>query len=172
MKSKSEEDMNINTVFNDVINYVEENIYNEINYEELAKMMGVSVFHFQRLFSFIAEIPIGEYIRCRRMTLEGFDIQKSNEKIIDIALKYRYESHSSFSSSFQLFHGKAKGRWIVVLQLRIYYWRPRLWGLELFGLLLLTMKVSAIFKDCLKLKCMSNPYFFVRFYICFLMALS
>lgn len=97
--------MNINTVFNDVINYIEENLYNDIKYEELAKMMGVSVFHFQRLFSFLAEIPIGEYIRCRRLTLAGFDIQKSNEKIIDVALKYRYESHSSFSRAFQLFHG-------------------------------------------------------------------
>ncbi len=97
--------MDINTVFSHVINYIEENIYNEIIYEEAAKIMGVSVFHFQRLFSFIAGIPIAEYIRCRRMTLAGFDLQKSDEKIIDIALKYRYESHSSFSRAFLLFHG-------------------------------------------------------------------
>lgn len=97
--------MDINQSFDDVINYIEENIYNEINYEEVAKIMGVSVFHFQRLFSFLTGIPVAEYIRCRKMTLAGFDIQKSNEKIIDIAFKYRYESHSSFSRAFQLFHG-------------------------------------------------------------------
>jgi AraC family transcriptional regulator len=97
--------MDINIVFNNVINYIDENICNDINYEEIAKMMGVSVFHFQRLFSFLTGISIAEYIRCRRMTLAGFDIQKSNDKIIDIALKYRYESHSSFSRAFQSFHG-------------------------------------------------------------------
>jgi AraC family transcriptional regulator len=97
--------MDINKVFNNVINYIEENMCNEINYDEAAKIMGVSVFHFQRLFSFLTGTPIAEYIRCRRMTLAGFDIQKSNEKIIDIALKYGYESHSSFSRAFQLFHG-------------------------------------------------------------------
>jgi AraC family transcriptional regulator len=97
--------MDINIVFNNVINYIEENLRNDISYEEAAKMMGVSVFHFQRLFSFLTGIPIAEYIRYRRMTLAGFDIQKSNEKIIDIALRYHYESHSSFSRAFQLFHG-------------------------------------------------------------------
>ncbi len=97
--------MDINRAFDNVIDYIEENICNEINYEEAAKMMGVSVFHFQRLFSFLTGIPIAEYIRRRKMTLAGFDIQKSNEKIIDIALKYSYESHSSFSRAFQVFHG-------------------------------------------------------------------
>lgn len=97
--------MDINKLFDKVINYIEENISNEINYEEAAKILGVSVFHFQRLFSFLTGIPIAEYIRCRRMTLAGFDIQKSAEKIIDIALKYRYESHSSFSRAFLQFHG-------------------------------------------------------------------
>ncbi len=97
--------MDINTVFNDGIKTIEKNICDNINYEEIAKSMGISVFHFQRLFSLLTGVPIAEYIRCRRMTLAGFDIQKSDLKIIDIALKYRYESHSSFSRAFQLFHG-------------------------------------------------------------------
>ena len=97
--------MNINTAFNDALMMIEKNICDDINYEEIAKGLGVSVFHFQRLFSFLTGISLAEYIRCRRMTLAGFDIQKSNLKIIDIALKYRYESHSSFSRAFQLFHG-------------------------------------------------------------------
>ncbi len=97
--------MDINTVFNNAIMMIEKNLCEDINYEEIAKSMGLSVFNFQRLFSFLTGIPIAEYIRCRRMTLAGFDIQKSNVKIIDIALKYRYESHSSFSRAFQLFHG-------------------------------------------------------------------
>ncbi len=97
--------MDINTAFNDGIKMIEKNICDDINYEEIAKGMGISVFHFQRLFSLLTGVPIAEYIRCRRMTLAGFDIQRTKLKIIDIALKYRYESHSSFSRAFQLFHG-------------------------------------------------------------------
>lgn len=97
--------MDINQEFNHMIDYIEKNLCDNINYEEAAKIMGVSVFHFQRLFSYLTGIPIAEYIRYRRMTLAGFDIQKSNERIIDISLKYGYESHSSFSRTFQLFHG-------------------------------------------------------------------
>ncbi len=97
--------MDISTVFNNSIKEIEDNLCNDINYEAIARNMGVSVFHFQRLFSFLTGIPIAEYIRCRRLTLAGFDIQKLNMKIIDIALKYRYESHSSFSRAFQQFHG-------------------------------------------------------------------
>ena len=97
--------MNINIVLNDAIKYIEDNLDQDIDYEEIAKMLGISVFHFQRLFSFLTGIPIAEYIRCRRLTLAGFDIQKTKAKIIDISLKYRYESHSSFSRAFQAFHG-------------------------------------------------------------------
>ncbi|WP_315675830.1 helix-turn-helix transcriptional regulator [Clostridium sp. 19966] len=68
-------------------------------------MSGTSVFHFQRIFSFLVGIPISEYIRRRKMTLAAFDLQKSNAKIIDIALKYGYETHSSFTRAFQQFHG-------------------------------------------------------------------
>lgn len=64
--------MDINTVFNDVIKMIEKNICDDINYEEIARGMGVSVFHFQRLFSLLTGVPIAEYIRCRRMTLKKF----------------------------------------------------------------------------------------------------
>ena len=104
-KAFEEGKIDLNTVFNEAINKIEKNLCDDINYEEIAKGMGISVFHFQRLFSFLTGVPIAEYIRCRRMSLAGFEIKKSNLKIIDIALKYRYESHSSFSRAFQLFHG-------------------------------------------------------------------
>lgn len=97
--------MDINIALDNVINYIEENICGDINYETAAQMLGTSVFHFQRMFSFLTGLPIAEYIRRRKMTLAAFDIQKSDEKIIDIAVKYGYESHSSFTRAFQLFHG-------------------------------------------------------------------
>lgn len=97
--------MDINIALDNVINYIEENICGDINYERAAQMLGTSVFHFQRMFSFLTGLSIAEYIRRRKMTLAAFDIQKSGEKIIDIAVKYGYESHSSFTRAFQSFHG-------------------------------------------------------------------
>lgn len=97
--------MDINLAFHDVINYIEENIYGTIDYQKAAQRVGTSVFHFQRIFSFLTGIPISEYIRRRKMTLAAFDLQKSNAKVIDIALKYGYETHSSFTRAFQQFHG-------------------------------------------------------------------
>lgn len=97
--------MDINMALDNVVNYIEENLCGDIDYEKVAKMLGTSVFHFQRMFSFLAGLPIAEYIRRRKMTLAAFDIQKSDDKIIDIAVKYGYESHSSFTSAFQIFHG-------------------------------------------------------------------
>lgn len=97
--------MDINIALDNVINYIEENICGDIDYERAAQMLSTSVFHFQRIFSFVTGLPIAEYIRRRKMTLAAFDIQKSDEKIINIAVKYGYESHSSFTRAFQLFHG-------------------------------------------------------------------
>ena len=48
---------------------------------------------------------IGEYIRCRRLALAGSELVSTDEKIIDIALKYGYDSPDSFTKSFIRFHG-------------------------------------------------------------------
>lgn len=90
---------------NGVISYIEDNILEDIDISIPAKNLYCSKYEFQRIFSFIVEIPVFEYIQKRRLTLAGYDIQNSEEKIIDIALKYGYESHSSFSRSFKNFHG-------------------------------------------------------------------
>jgi AraC family transcriptional regulator len=90
---------------NGIISYTEDNISEDIDISIPAKSLYCSKYEFQRIFSFIVEIPIFEYIKKRRLTLAGHDIQNSEEKIIDIALKYGYESHSSFSRSFKNFHG-------------------------------------------------------------------
>lgn len=97
--------MDINLAFNNVINYIEENICGDIDYEKAAQMVGTSLFHFQRMFSFLTGVPVAEYIRRRRMTLAAFDLQKTEEKVIDIALKYGYESHSAFTRAFSQLHG-------------------------------------------------------------------
>jgi len=90
---------------NDVAMYIEENLQNPTDYEALSRMVGCSVYEFFRVFSFIVGVPVAEYIRRRRLSQAVFDIQNSNEKIIEIALKYCYESPTSFTKAFKDLHG-------------------------------------------------------------------
>ncbi|WP_058304444.1 AraC family transcriptional regulator [Gorillibacterium timonense] len=92
---------------NQALKYIEENLSGEINCEQAAKIACCSPFHFQRMFSYIAGIPLSEYIRRRRMTAAAFDLQTSDVKIVDLALKYGYDSPTSFNRAFQSLHGIA-----------------------------------------------------------------
>ena len=87
------------------INYMEEHITESIDYEEVAKQAYSSSFHFQRVFSILCDYTLGDYIRMRRMSLAGNELTSSDCKIIDIALKYGYDSPESFSRAFAKFHG-------------------------------------------------------------------
>lgn len=90
---------------NDALDYIENNLDGEIDYEAAASRACCSVCYFQRVFAFIADITLSEYIRRRRLTLAAFEIQNSNVKIIDIAIKYGYDSPDSFTRAFQKMHG-------------------------------------------------------------------
>ncbi len=87
------------------IDYVEANITDEIDFEETAKKAYSSPFHFQRVFSILCGLPLGDYIRMRRLSLAGEELSKGNAKIIDIAMKYGYDTPESFSRAFTRFHG-------------------------------------------------------------------
>ena len=89
------------------IDYVEANITEEIDFEEAAKRAYSSPFHFQRVFGILCGISLGDYIRMRRLSLAGEELSKGNVKIIDIALKYGYDTPESFSRAFTRFHGIA-----------------------------------------------------------------
>lgn len=91
--------------FNDTINYIEAHLTEEIDYNQVAKRACCSVDHFQRMFSFLADISLSEYIRRRRLTLAAFDLCESNAKIIDVATKYGYKSPEAFSRAFKKLHG-------------------------------------------------------------------
>lgn len=90
---------------NDALNYIEENLDNEIDFKEVARLALCSEYHFQRMFSFLAGISLSEYIRRRRLTLAAFEIKNSSIKIIDVAIKYGYKSPDSFTRAFQNLHG-------------------------------------------------------------------
>jgi AraC family transcriptional regulator len=90
---------------NGAMSYIEENLTEDIDYAKVAKIACCSSYHFQRMFSFITDVTIAEYVRRRRLTLAAFELQNSNIKVIDLALKYGYESPESFSRAFQNMHG-------------------------------------------------------------------
>ncbi len=90
---------------NHAVEYIETNLDTSIDFEEVAKIAYCSMSHFQRLFSFIADIPLSEYIRNRRMTIAGYELKNSDIKILDVALKYGYDSPEAFSRAYQNFHG-------------------------------------------------------------------
>ena len=87
------------------IDYIEDNLTETIDYEEVAKKSYSSSYHFQRVFSILCGFTLGEYIRNRRLTLAGRELATTNAKVIDVALKYGYESPDSFAKAFQKFHG-------------------------------------------------------------------
>lgn len=87
------------------IDYVEDHITEPVDFEEVAKCAYSSSFHFQRIFSILCGFTLGEYIRCRRLSLAGSELLSSDEKIIDIALRYGYDTPESFSRAFTRFHG-------------------------------------------------------------------
>ncbi len=87
------------------IDYIENNLSSEIEYARIAQIALCSQYHFQRMFAFLIGVPLSEYIRRRRLTLAAFDLQNSSEKVIDIALKYGYNSPDSFSRAFMVMHG-------------------------------------------------------------------
>lgn len=87
------------------IDYIEDNLTETIDYEEVAKKCYSSSYHFQRVFSILCGFTLGEYIRNRRLTLAGRELATNNAKVIDVAMKYGYESPDSFAKAFQKFHG-------------------------------------------------------------------
>lgn len=90
---------------NDALNYIEENLDNEIDLKEVARLAFCSEYHFQRMFSFLSGISLSEYIRHRRLTVAAFELNNSNMRIIDLSVKYGYSSPDSFTRAFQGLHG-------------------------------------------------------------------
>ncbi len=93
------------TGIQNAVNYVEEHLTEEIDYDKVAREAACSSFYFQRIFGILCGISLGDYIRNRRLTLAGHELCASDHKVIDIALKYGYESPESFTRAFSKFHG-------------------------------------------------------------------
>jgi AraC family transcriptional regulator len=90
---------------NKALAYIEEHLTEDIDYREVSKIAYCSEYNFKRMFSFLSGIGLSEYIRRRRLTLAALDLKDTNLRIIDVAVKYGYDSADSFSRAFHSMHG-------------------------------------------------------------------
>jgi len=91
---------------NDALDYLESNLLGKIDYSEAARIACCSLTRFQRMFAFMTDITVGDYVRFRKMSLAAEDMKNTDIKVIDLSLKYGYESPEAFTRAFQSFHGE------------------------------------------------------------------
>ena len=96
--------------FQESINFIEENLASHLEIEDIAGVAALSSFYYQRIFGAMCGMSVGEYIRARRMTLAAQELSSTDAKVIDVALKYGYDSPDSFAKAFQRFHGIAPSK--------------------------------------------------------------
>ena len=97
--------MNIIKSFNNTIDYLETVLDDEIDEKKVTQLSGYSYSMFSRLFSILTETTLSEYLRSRRLTEAAVILRDTDEKIIDVAFKFGYESSDSFGTAFKNFHG-------------------------------------------------------------------
>ncbi len=97
--------MNWSETISRAIDYIENNLTSDISIDDIAKQLYISSFYFQKGFSIVCGYSVGEYIRNRKLSLAAYELLHTDSKIIDIALKYGYDSPDSFTKAFTRFHG-------------------------------------------------------------------
>lgn len=102
-----EKDMEWMEMIQRAVGYMEAHIMEDIDYGDVAKHVHMTEYEFHRAFSFLSGMTANAYIRSRRLSLAAQELQETNEKVIDIALKYGYETPESFTKAFTRFHGVA-----------------------------------------------------------------
>ena len=91
--------------FQESIDFIEQNLTEELDTANIAAKAALSPFYYQRIFGALCGMTVGEYIRARRMTFAAQELSREDVKVIDVAVKYGYESPDSFAKAFQKFHG-------------------------------------------------------------------
>lgn len=90
---------------NRAVVYIEERLDGALNLAQAAQQARCSIYHFQRIFLVMTNVPLSEYVRRRRLSKAAFELQSSDIKVIDLALKYGYNSPTAFTRAFQAMHG-------------------------------------------------------------------
>lgn len=116
--------MNIYKSLNEITEYIDSHLEEKIDYEVLARMLGVNSYTMQRIFSLLTNISLSDYIRKRRLSTSGEDLYNNPDlKVMDIAFKYCYDNATSFSRAFEQFHGVKPSQITKENKLKIF---PRL----------------------------------------------
>ena len=89
------------------LDLIESRLTEPLGIEEIAAAAALSPFYYQRIFGALCGMTVGEYVRARRMTLAAQQLACSDAKVIDVAMKYGYDSPDSFAKAFRSFHGVA-----------------------------------------------------------------
>lgn len=92
-------------IIKDAIDYIEGNITEDLTVGRIAGKVNTSAFYFQRGFSMLCGYTVGEYVRMRRLSIAGEELLSSDVKVVDLAIKYGYDSPDSFTKAFTRFHG-------------------------------------------------------------------
>ena len=87
------------------LDYTEEHLTDEVDFDAAAAAACSSSFHFQRMFTMLCGFTLGDYVRMRRLALAAEELTRTHEKVIDVAYKYGYDTPESFSRAFTRFHG-------------------------------------------------------------------
>lgn len=87
------------------IGYIEANLDDTIEMNRIGEIAGCNIYQFQKVFAYMANTSLAEYIRRRRLTRAAFDLQSNDIKVIDVALRYGYDSPTSFTRAFSALHG-------------------------------------------------------------------
>lgn len=101
-----------NNRLKDLINYIEEHLTEKIEYKKLSQILLVNEYTLHRIFYFVTNISLADYIRKRRLSMAAIDILGGKEKIIDIAIKYQYDSSTAFSRAFKKMMGVPPSQFI------------------------------------------------------------
>jgi len=97
--------MNVLESMNTTIAYIEEHLLEELHMSTIARATGNLEIDLQKTFYALTGISIVEYIRRRRLSLAGYELQKGRQSVLDVALKYGYTSPDSFTRAFRQMHG-------------------------------------------------------------------
>lgn len=94
-----------NNRLKELVKYIEENLTEKIEYKDLAKILLVNEYTLHRIFYFVTNITLAEYIRKRRLSMAAIDLLEKNSKVLDVAIKYQYDSGTSFARAFKKMMG-------------------------------------------------------------------
>ncbi|WP_405854500.1 AraC family transcriptional regulator [Streptomyces sp. NBC_00090] len=94
---------------NQALDHIEERLRGDLDVAELARIAMTSEYHFRRLFSALAGMPLSEYVRRRRLTLAGAEVLAGERTLLEIAVRYGYGSGEAFARAFRAVHGVGPG---------------------------------------------------------------